>query len=102
MNKVSIELRKLDGSNVFIIIHNILYFFTIISNLIFVSLLYIKRIYWQLDNYKLHKINNLFQIVVKQLINIFFVLFTINLLDFIFLLQNLSINKPNIKKFIVN
>lgn len=66
-------------------------------NLISVALLCEKRIYWQSDDFILYKIKDQSKVIIRELIGSLFILSIINIPDFIFLSQNLYINKLNIK-----
>lgn len=90
-------MKKFDDLNSFITIYNILYIPIFITNLISVFLLCKKEIYWQLDHFILYKIKDQSKVVVVQLIDSLFILFNIDLPDFVLLSQNSNVNKLYIK-----
>ena len=97
MGTVKIKIMKSYRSHLLIIIRNVLYISSFMTNLISVFLLYKKGIYWHLDDYILHKMRNYLELAVKQMRSNLFVFCTSDLLEFALLSQNSKVNKPDIQ-----
>ncbi len=80
------ELTKSDGSHSFIIIHDVLHVNKFITNLISVSLLRKKNIYWRSNDFTLQKMQNQSEVGVDKLMGNLFILSTNNSYEFALLL----------------
>ncbi len=94
---VQIELTKSERSRSFITIHNLLHVFTFMTNLISVSLLRNKEIYWRSDDFTLRKMEDQSEVAVGKLMGNLFILSTNNLYEFTLLSQISNVTKPDLE-----
>lgn len=97
MGTVCLELTKSDGSHSLVKLHNVLHIPSFMTNLISVSLLQKKGIYWCSDDYKLRKMQDQSEVAMCQLMGNLFILSTSDLYEFALLSQSSRVNRPDIQ-----